>query len=31
VSGERLTLEQVYHAGLTRADVTRLARQLEGA
>ena len=30
VSGERLTLEQLYHAGLSRADVTRLARQLEG-
>ncbi|HEY1558358.1 MAG TPA: Hsp70 family protein [Kofleriaceae bacterium] len=30
VSGERLTLEQVYHAGLARADVARLARQLEG-
>jgi molecular chaperone DnaK len=29
VSGERLTLEQLYHAGLSRADVTRLARQLE--
>jgi molecular chaperone DnaK len=31
VSGERLTLEQVFHAGLSRAEVTRLARQLEGA
>jgi len=29
VSGERLTLEQVYHAGLARAEVARLARQLE--
>lgn len=28
VSGERLQLEQIFHAGLTRADVTRLARQL---
>ena len=25
VSGERVTLEQVYHAGLARADVARLA------
>ncbi|HUJ62460.1 MAG TPA: Hsp70 family protein [Kofleriaceae bacterium] len=31
VSGERLTLEQVYHAGLSRAEVTRLARQLQDA
>jgi molecular chaperone DnaK len=31
VSGDRLTLEQVFHAGLSRADVTRLAKQLEGA
>jgi molecular chaperone DnaK len=32
VSGERLTLEQVFHAGLARAEVNRLARQLaEGA
>ncbi len=29
VSGERLTLEQLFHAGLSRADVARLARQLE--
>ena len=29
VSGERLTLEQVFHAGLSRGEVTRLARQLE--
>jgi molecular chaperone DnaK len=29
VSGERLTLEQVFHAGLSRAEVTRLQRQLE--
>jgi molecular chaperone DnaK len=29
VSGDRLTLEQVFHAGLSRAEVTRLARQLE--
>ncbi len=28
VSGERLQLEQLFHAGLTRADVARLARQL---
>jgi len=28
VSGERLQLEQVFHAGLARADVDRLARQL---
>jgi len=27
VSGERLQLEQVFHAGLARADVARLARQ----
>ena len=29
VSGERLTLEQIFHAGLSRAEVTRLAKQLE--
>jgi molecular chaperone DnaK len=28
VSGERVTIEHVYHAGLSRADVTRLAKQL---
>jgi molecular chaperone DnaK len=28
VSGERVTLEQVSHAGLPRSDVARLARQL---
>ena len=28
VSSERLQLEQIFHAGLARADVTRLARQL---
>ena len=28
VSGERLQLEQIFHAGLPRADVQRLARQL---
>jgi molecular chaperone DnaK len=28
VSGERLMLEQVFHAGLARAEVNRLARQL---
>lgn len=27
VSGERLQLEQLYHAGLTRADVARLTKQ----
>ena len=31
VSGERLTLEQIFHAGLTRAEVSRLARQLTEA
>ena len=31
VSGERLQLEQVFHAGLARADVGRLARQLAEA
>ena len=29
VSGERLQLEQIVHAGLARNDVARLARQLE--
>jgi molecular chaperone DnaK len=29
VSGERLQLEQLVHAGLARSDVARLARQLE--
>jgi molecular chaperone DnaK len=28
ISGERLTLEQMFHAGLARAEVTRLARQI---
>jgi molecular chaperone DnaK len=28
VSGERLTLEQISHAGLPRAEVTRLAQRL---
>ena len=28
VSGQRLTLEQLFHAGLSRAEVTRLTRQL---
>ncbi len=28
VSGDRVTLEHVYHAGLSRADVSRLAKQL---
>jgi molecular chaperone DnaK len=27
ISGERLQLEQIFHAGLTRADVNRLAKQ----
>ncbi len=32
VSGDRVTIEQVYHAGLPRAEVARIARQLaEGA
>ena len=31
VSGERLTLEQVFHAGLARGEVTRLAKQLEAS
>jgi molecular chaperone DnaK len=31
VSGERLQLEQIFHAGLARADVARLARQLAEA
>ena len=28
VSGERLTLEQLFHAGLARTDVARLAKQI---
>lgn len=28
VSGDRVMIEQVYHAGLSRADVTRLTKQL---
>ena len=28
VSGDRVTIEQIYHAGLARSDVTRLAKQL---
>jgi molecular chaperone DnaK (HSP70) len=28
ISGERLQLEQLYHAGLARTDVVRLQRQL---
>jgi molecular chaperone DnaK len=28
VTGERLSIEQVYHAGLSRAEVTRLARRM---
>lgn len=31
VSGERLQLEQIFHAGLSRADVLRLARQVAEA
>jgi hypothetical protein len=31
VSGERLTLEHVFHAGLSRAEVTRLAKRLAEA
>ncbi|HTL37732.1 MAG TPA: Hsp70 family protein [Kofleriaceae bacterium] len=31
VSGERVSLEQVYHAGLSRAEVARLQKQLEPA
>lgn len=31
VSGDRLQLEQLFHAGLARADVARLARQLAEA
>ncbi|MEO8702449.1 MAG: Hsp70 family protein [Kofleriaceae bacterium] len=31
VSGERLQLEQIFHSGLARADVTRLARLLAEA
>lgn len=30
VSGERLQLEQVYHAGLARAEVVRLQRRIAG-
>ena len=31
VSGERLQLEHVFHAGLARSDVVRLAKQLADA
>jgi hypothetical protein len=31
VSGERLQLEQMYHAGLARTDVVRLQRQFAEA
>jgi molecular chaperone DnaK len=31
VSGERMQLEQVFHAGLARSDVARIARQLAEA
>jgi molecular chaperone DnaK len=31
VSGERLTLEQLFHAGLSRAEVTRLSRTMAEA
>jgi molecular chaperone DnaK len=30
ISGERLQLEQLFHAGLARTEVLRLQRQLEG-
>ena len=30
VSGDRVTIEHVYHAGLARSEVTRLARQVDG-
>ena len=31
VSGERLTLDQIFHVGLTRAEVGRLTRAFAGA
>ena len=31
VSGERLQLEQIWHAGLGRSDVARIAKQVAGA
>jgi len=31
VSGDRVQIDQVYHAGLARSEVVRLARQLAGA
>ncbi len=31
ISGERLQLEQIFHAGLSRADVQRLSKQLAEA
>jgi molecular chaperone DnaK len=31
ISGERLTLEQIFHAGLSRAEVAKLTRQLAEA
>jgi molecular chaperone DnaK (HSP70) len=31
VSGERLQLEQIFHAGLSRADVSRLAKAMAEA
>jgi molecular chaperone DnaK len=31
ISGERLTLEQMFHAGLSRSEVARLARQIGDA
>ena len=31
ISGERLELEQLFHAGLARSEVVRLQRQLAGA
>jgi molecular chaperone DnaK (HSP70) len=31
ISGDRLQLDQLFHAGLARTDVLRLQRQLEDA
>ncbi len=28
ISGDRVMVEQVYHAGLSRSDVARLAKQV---
>jgi molecular chaperone DnaK len=30
VSGDRVTIEQIYHAGLPRSEVARIAKQLAG-